>query len=139
MCCRTRCFALRRLAIKSPITLVFGSPAQISAMKRLNMVCRLLILYNFVKGYCAMLKGYLKKLIMFLSNFSKAMESDSVGALTCLISTVKETNIRPLSQWPTHSATVGRVLFDDGGHVYQCQALKQLSDVQERLKRTNAE
>ena len=97
----------------------------------------------------AKLKGYLKKWInakyvlgcaLFIdlltpcSIFSKAMQSDSldiVGALTCLISTVKETDRRktkPLSQWPSCSSTLSKIALEDAEHVYQCQRLEQFSE-----------
>jgi len=99
----------------------------------------------------AKLKGYLRKWIdvqyllgcaVFVdvllprSIFSKSMQSDSldvIGALTCLVRTVKETKKlrdKPLSQWQTYSTTISKVVAKDGEQLYQSQALKQFSETQ---------
>ena len=73
------------------------------------------------------------------------MQSDSldiVGALTCLISTVKETNklkTKPLSKWPMYSATLGKIALEDGEHVYQCQTLQNLSHAVQNFENSHAE
>ena len=79
------------------------------------------------------------------STFSKSMQSDNldiIGALTCLVRNVKETKRlrdKPLCQWPTYSATIGKVVAGDGEQVYQCQALKQFSAAQAYYESHNAE
>lgn len=66
--------------------------------------------------------------------FSKVMQSDEVdilGALNCLLKTLKETeklSSKPLDQWPTYAATLGKCTEEDGSKVYQCQELKQFSE-----------
>lgn len=66
--------------------------------------------------------------------FSKTMQSDSLdilGALTSLLRTVKETNkfcCKALSQWPTYSATVKKIVQDKGVPDYQNLELKKFSE-----------
>lgn len=102
-------------------------------------------------------KGYLKKwidakyvlgcavfmdLLYLCSIFSKAMQSDGldiVGALTCLISIVKETNkpkTKSSSQWLTYSATMGKITSTNGEHF---QALKQFTEAGEYFERLHKE
>ena len=62
--------------------------------------------------------------------FSKSMQSDEIdilGALTCLLKTIAETDKlskKPLDQWPTFAATQKKLTLEDGIKVYQCQELK---------------
>ena len=73
------------------------------------------------------------------------MQSDSldiVGALSCLIRTVKETNklkSKPLSQWTTYSATLKKVTQESGEFVYWCQQLKLFSEAKLYYESMNAE
>ena len=68
--------------------------------------------------------------------FSKCMQSDEVdilGALTCLLKTLKETDklsSKPLAQWTTYAATLRKCTEEDGHTVYQCQQLKKYSEAQ---------
>ena len=108
----------------------------------------------------AKLKGYLRKWMdakyllgcaIFIdvltpcSIFSKSMQSDSldiVGALSCLIRTVKETTklkSKPLSQWATYSATLKKVTQESGEFVYQCQQLKLFSEAKLYYESKNAD
>lgn len=85
----------------------------------------------------AKLKGYLRKwidaqyllgcpvfvdVLLPCSIFSKSMQSDSldiIGALTCLVRTVKETKKlrdKPLPQWPTYSTTISKVVVKMGSN-----------------------
>ncbi len=67
---------------------------------------------------------------------SKCMQSDEVdilGALTCLLKTLKETDklgFKPLHQWITYAATLSKCSQDDGDTVYQCQQLQKFSEAQ---------
>ncbi len=68
--------------------------------------------------------------------FSKCMQSDEVdilGALTCLLKTLKETDklgSKRLHQWITYAATLSKCSQDDGDTVYQCQQLQKFSVAQ---------
>ncbi len=100
---------------------------------------------------CAKLKGYYSKwieakyllgcalfvdLLTSCAIFSKCMQSDEVdilGALTCLLKTLKETDklaSKPLAQWTTYAATLRKCSDEDGDTVYQCQQLKKFSEAQ---------
>ena len=66
--------------------------------------------------------------------FSKSMQShslDILGALTSLLRTVKETDklsSKALSQWQTYSATVKKIVEEEGESEYQNQELKKYSE-----------
>ena len=66
--------------------------------------------------------------------FSKCMQSDEVdilGALTCLLKTLKETDklaTKPLEEWPTYAATLQKCTEEDSSTLYQCQQLKNYSE-----------
>ena len=68
--------------------------------------------------------------------FSKCMQCDEVdilGALSGLLKTLKETDklaSKPLDQWPTYAATLGKCTEEAGNTVYQCQELKKYSEAQ---------
>ena len=68
--------------------------------------------------------------------FSKCMQSDEVdilGALSGLLKTLKETDklaSKPLNQWSTYAATLGKCTKEAGDTVYQCQTLKKYSEAQ---------
>ena len=59
--------------------------------------------------------------------FSKCMQSDEVdilGALTCLLKTLKETDklaTKPLEEWPTYAATLQKFTKEDSSTLYQFQ------------------
>ena len=78
--------------------------------------------------------GFFVDLLSPCAIFSKTMQSDNLdilGALTSLLRAVKETNklcSKALSQWPTYSATVNKVVEDAGGPEYQNQELKKYSE-----------
>ena len=67
--------------------------------------------------------------------FPKYMQSDEVdilGALSGLLKTLKETDklaSKPLDQWPTYAATLGKCT-EAGDTVYQCQEFKKYSEAQ---------
>ena len=77
--------------------------------------------------------------------FSKTMQSDNLdilGALTPLLRAVKETNklcSKALSQWPTYSATVNKVVEDAGGPEYQNQELKKYSEAKNYYETNSSE
>ena len=55
---------------------------------------------------------------------------------------MKETNklkTKPLSQWPTYSATLGKIALEDGEHVYQCQTLQNLLHAVQNFESSHAE
>ena len=65
--------------------------------------------------------------------FSQSDEIDILGALTCLLKTLKETDklaSKPLAQWVTYAATLRKCTEEDGHTVYQCQQLKKYSEAQ---------
>ena len=62
---------------------------------------------------------------------------DTLGALTYLLRTVKETNklnAKPLDQWPTYVATLKKLTNDDGEWVYQGQVLKKFPDTKSHFE-----
>ena len=73
--------------------------------------------------------------------FSKVMQSnelDILAALTSLLSTVKETDklsSLPLNKRPVYSATLKKVVKDDGKKIYQCQELKRFNEAQQYYTR----
>ncbi len=96
----------------------------------------------------AKLQGYLKKwtdakyllgcavftdLLHPCSVFSKCLQSDDIdilGALTCLLKTLSETNklsSKNLENWPTYRATLSKCISEDEQQVYQSQELKKFS------------
>ena len=59
------------------------------------------------------------------------MKSDILGALTCLLKTLKETDklsSMPLVEWPTYAATLKKCTEDNGSTIYQYQQLKKYSE-----------
>ena len=64
--------------------------------------------------------------------FSKSVQSDEIdilGALTCLLKTITETDKlgkKTLEQWPTYAATQKKCTVEDGANVYQCKSSKSL-------------
>ena len=68
--------------------------------------------------------------------FSKCMQSNEVdilGALTCLLKTLKETDklgSKSLDQWSAYAPTLSKCTQDDGDTVYQCQQLQKFSEAQ---------
>ena len=68
--------------------------------------------------------------------FSKCMQSDEVdilGALSGLLKTLKETDklaSKPLNQWSTYAAALGKCTKEAGDTVFQCQTLKKYSEAQ---------
>ena len=66
--------------------------------------------------------------------FSKCMQSDEIdilGALTCLLKTLKETDklsSMPLVEWPTYAAALKKCTEENGSTIYQCQQLKKYSE-----------
>ena len=69
----------------------------------------------------------------FSQNACKGDEIDILGALTCLLKTLKETDklaSKPLAQWVTYAATLRKCTEEDGHTVYQCQQLKKYSEAQ---------
>ncbi len=96
----------------------------------------------------AKFQGYLKKwtdakyilgcavfidLLHPCSVFSKCLQSDDndiLGALTCLLKTLSETNklsSKNLDNWPTYRATLSKCISEDEQQVYQSQELKKFS------------
>lgn len=60
-------------------------------------------------------------------------EVDILGALTCLLKTLKETGTfasKSLTQWITYAATVEKCTEKDGHTVYQCQQLQRYFEAQ---------
>ena len=61
-------------------------------------------------------------------------ELDILAAPSSLLRTVKETDklsSLPLSRWPVYSATLKKVVDDNGKKVYQCQELKRFNEAQQ--------
>ena len=73
------------------------------------------------------------------------MQSDSLdilGTLTSLLRTVKETNklcSKSLSQWPTYSATVKKIVEEEGVPEYQNQVLKKISEAKSYYETNSSE
>ena len=73
--------------------------------------------------------------------FSKVMQSnelDILAVLTSLLRTVKETDklsSLPLTKWSVYSATLKKVVDDNGGKIYQCQELKRFNEAQQYYTR----
>ena len=105
---------------------------------------------------CAKFKGYLRKwvdakyilgcvffidLLTPCAMFSKSMQADELdilGALTYLLRTVKQTNkvnAKPLDQWPTYTATMKKIVAEDGEWVYQGQVLKKFPEAKSYFER----
>ena len=89
--------------------------------------------------------GFFVDLLSPCAIFSKTMQSDNLdilGALTSLLRAVKETNklcSKALSQWPTYSATVNKVVEDGGGPEYQNQELKKYSQAKNYYETNSSE
>ena len=70
------------------------------------------------------------------ATFSKCMQSEEVdilGALNCLLKTLKETDkltSKPLAQWTTYAATLRKCTKEDRQTVNQCQQLKKYSEAE---------
>lgn len=102
---------------------------------------------------CAKLSGFYKKwtdakyvlgcalfidLLTPCAIFSKSMQSDEadiLGAMTCLLKTLKETerlSSTPLESWPTYAATLSKCIEEEEDKmVYQCQELTRFSQAVE--------
>ena len=72
------------------------------------------------------------------ATFSKCMQSDEadiLGAMTCLLKTLKETerlSSTPLDSWPTYAATLSKCIEEEEDKmVYQCQELTRFSQAVE--------